>query len=131
MRWGRFSQLPVNFDEWLQSQGRFNPSTTTDFLGSGVPQLVEYFTGGSNLSLEQGISQVSFDWLSYRADRDFWIEGSADLNSWVVLAKSTRGGTMTKLVQGVDLDVRGDLKKRVTIEPNAGSPYRFFRFGAE
>lgn len=110
---GAFSQLPANFSEWLQSQGRIDSSPTVDFPGIGVPQLIEYFTGGSNVKLEQGVSQIGFDWLSYRTDRDFWIEGSGDLDSWEVLAKSTLGGAMTKLDPEVSLVVTGGRRKEL------------------
>jgi len=128
---GAFSKLPVDFAEWLESQGRVVVSPKKDFLGKGVPQLVEYFTGGSDLKLEQGVTQVAFDWLSYRTDGNFWIEGSVDLDRWDVLAESIGGGTMTKVDSGVVLSVAGGGKKRVTIVLGAGSPYRFFRLGAE
>lgn len=126
---GSFSQLPVDFTEWLLTQGRTNVSPTADFLGKGVPQLVEYFTGGNDLTLVPGV--VSFDWLSYRTDGDFRIEGSENLETWDVLAESIAGGTMTKMNPHATLSVSGDARKKVTVEMGAGSPYRFFRLGAQ
>ncbi len=126
---GAFSQLPDDFAEWLASQKRSDASPTADFSGLGVPQLVEYFTGGSNVSVEPGV--VSFEWLSYRTDGVFRIEGSGDLETWDVLAKSVDGGAMTKLVPDAVMSITGTSKKKVVIEPGAGSPYRFFRLGAE
>lgn len=127
---GAFSELPSNFTEWHASQGRNNASPQADFLGTGVPQGVEYFTGGKNLTLE-GVNRISFDWLSYRADGDFRIEGSVDLAVWDVLAESIGGGVMTVVDERASLVVSGGEKKRVTVELSAGSPYRFFRLAAE
>lgn len=127
---GAFSELPSSFTEWLASQGRNDDSPRADFLGTGVPQRVEYFTGGKNLTLEDG-NRVSFDWLSYRADGDFRIEGSVDLAVWHVLAESIGGGIMTVVDERASLVVSGGEKKRVTVEFGAGSPYRFFRLAAE
>lgn len=127
---GAFSELPSDFAEWLVSQGRNDASPQADFLGTGVPQRVEYFTGGKNLTLE-GVNRVSFDWLSYRVDGDFRIEGSVDLAVWHVLAESIGGGVMSVVDERASLSVSGGEKKRVTVELGAGSPYRFFRLAAE
>lgn len=127
---GAFSELPSNFTEWLVSQERNDASPQADFLGTGVPQRVEYFTGGRNLTLE-GVNRVSFDWLSYRADGNFRIEGSADLAVWHVLAESIGGGSMAVIDERASLAVSGSQKKRVTVDLDAGSPYRFFRLAAE
>ena len=95
-----------------------------------MPQRVEYFTGGKNLTLESA-NRISFDWQSYRMDGDFWIEGSVDLAVWDVLAESIGGGMMTVVDERAELVISGGEKKRVTVELGAGSPYCFFRLAAE
>lgn len=127
---GAFSELPATFAEWLSSQGRSNSSPHLDFLGAGVPQRVEYFTGGSNLMVESA-NMISFDWLSYREDGNFRIEGSLDLATWEVLAESIAGGMMTAVDQQAELTISGGEKKRITVQIEQGHPYRFFRLGAE
>jgi len=128
---GALSQLPGNFPEWLASQARTDVSPHTDFLGKGVPQGVEYFTGGKDLSVDSAARQVTFDWLSYRGDGEFRIEASANLEIWDVLAKSADGGPMTKMDETVSLSVSGTGRKQVVLELPLGSAYRFFRLGAK
>ncbi len=127
---GSLSVLPVNFAEWVLSQNRGDPSPAADPSGMGVPQVVEYFTGGRNLELKVsgGTAGVEFDWLSYRVDGNFWIEGSVDLREWEVLVSSTGGGEMMAN-NGATVTVSGEWKKRVKV--SVGGPYRFFRLGGE
>ncbi|MBC7981146.1 MAG: T9SS C-terminal target domain-containing protein [Armatimonadetes bacterium] len=130
---GTLSQLPSGFTEWVASMGRSDPSPLADFSGKGVPQLVEYFSGGSDIvmDLTGEVTVVEFDWLSYRNDGNFWIEGSGDLNTWHVLAESDGEGVMTVVDEEVTMVVTGSGKKHVTISLPVGSDYRFFRLGAQ
>lgn len=128
---GALSEMPQNFSAWLVSQGRADVSPYKDFLGKGVPQGVEYFTGGKNLIVDSVAKKVAFDWLSYRSDGEFWIEASENLVSWQVLAKSTNGGAMILVNGTVSLSMSGTDMKRVTLELPLGSTYRFFRLGAK
>ncbi len=126
---GTLSVLPASFSEWILSQKRSDASPSADPKGTGLPQLVEYFTGGRNLEVKVsgGAAVVEFDWLSYRMDGDFWIEGSTDLQEWHVLARSNRGGVMAG-ENGASITVSAGQTKRVKVNPGA-TPFRFFRLG--
>ncbi len=126
---GALSEMPADYSGWIASQGRADSSPDVDFLGNGVPQGVEYFTGGENLTVEGFARMVTFPWLSYRGDGDFWMEGSADLVDWDVLAMSSDGGTMMSW-NGASVSVRGNLKKGVRVSLPRDGEYRFFRLGA-
>lgn len=125
---GAFSELPGSFEEWLASQGRTDVSTTADFLGNGVPQLVEFLTGGTNVEVkvEDGVVAIEFDWLSYREGVSFWLEGSDDLKNWLRLATSINGGDF-RAGGGAVVEVSEGSKKKVKVLPPGG--YRYFRLG--
>ena len=127
---GAFSATATTYAQWVASQMRSDPSPAADPSGLGVPQGVEFFTGGTNLSVDAA-GKPSFDWLSYRSAGEFRIEGSDNLSEWDTLAKSVSGGTMT--VNNVDamVTVGSGMKKRVSVDIVAGSKYRFFRLAAE
>jgi hypothetical protein len=125
---GAFSASSASYSQWVSSQIRSDPSPTADPSGTGVPQGVEFFTGGTNLFVGEGIS---FDWLSYRSAGEFRIEGSDDLEHWVILAKSVSGGTMMAVNGEAMVTVGSGMKKRVAVDLVAGSRYRFFRLAAE
>lgn len=127
---GAFSVLPGSFAEWLESQGRVDVSPGFDAMGLGVPQVVEFMTGGSNLEVMvtgEGVV-VEFDWLSYREGVSFWMEGSEDLENWQRLATSLPAQDFHP-GPGAVVEVLGTGgKKRVRVVVLGG--YRFFRLGA-
>lgn len=127
---GAFSATGTTYAAWVSGQMRSNTSPTADPTGLGVPQGVEFYTGGTNLSIGPA-GGVSFDWLSYRTEGEFRIEGSDDLEHWDVLAKSVSGGAMTTMDADAIVTIGSGMKKRVTVDLEDGSPYRFFRLAAE
>lgn len=127
---GAFSATSTSYAEWVSSQMRGDPSPTADPSGLGVPQGVEFFTGGTNLAVDRELG-VSFDWLSYRSQGEFRIEASVNLDGWDVLAKSVSGGAMVAVDKDATVSVGSGMKKRVTVDLKPGSRYRFFRLAAE
>ena len=127
---GVFSVAAGGYAQWVAGQGRASASPYADPLGLGVPQGVEFFTGGTNVSVD-GTGSVSFDWLSYRVGGRFRIEASSDLVGWQVLAESVSGGAMVALQPGVSVALTGGMKKRVVLNFSPGGQRRFFRLAAE
>ncbi len=130
------------FETWLFANlgaAANNPGTggaLGDADGDGFSNLAEYALG-TNPSAQTPALQsaytagrlgLGFTRESTRTDTTLTVEGSADLQSWSNLARSTGGGIFTALLPGVNVSESGaGSLKAVQVLDAAGTPNRFLR----
>ena len=130
---GAFSQTATTFATWRTAQGISATDLTVDSNNDGVPNLIEYLTGTGRITpgTSGGNLTLRFPRLSYRADANLRIEGSADLGHWTSLALSDHGAAMTATAPGISLVETGDATKQTTVTLSGNAVWKFFRLAAE
>ncbi len=131
---GAFSETSTTFPAWLTAHGYAGndakPEADPDH--DGVPNIIEYLTGGDPLLLTTapGNTVLRLPRLSYRAGADLRLETSGDLLEWSSLAESINGGPLIATTPAAVVIESGDFLKKAEVTLATSLGPRFFRLSA-
>ncbi len=118
---GTFSTTATTFLVWLTAHGYTGPDALPDADPdhNGIPNLIEYLTGGAPLLLNYHLNNtiLRYPRLAYRTDANLVLETSSDMMTWAPVISN-------RLVE------TGEFLKKTEVTLTSTAAPRFFRLAA-